>query len=227
MPDLTALLQLRMSVQAAKVLQVDTHCGEVAHGLRPGVEVLMLRSEWDLQGGVLFPVIAHAIDDAEARALDDVDGFLAMFVPAGVAAWRDLRDQALCAPGAEAKLRGDQQPYAIVLDGLNPLDILLMGDLASAFLLVGCLVPHAEPFVVERHPVLPLWTPSQDPMALLRCRRRPFKRPTQRSAMLSASLPNAIEPSSSASARCLPTLGPQFASTASRARRSRRIRTTR
>ena len=55
----------------------------------------MSGSERDHQRAAGLPVVAHLVDDAEAGAVHDMDGFFAVLVPARMTAWWDFGNQAL------------------------------------------------------------------------------------------------------------------------------------
>src|SRR5205085_10250769 len=103
-------------MQSAEVLEVDGHCREVARRLLASIEVLVLRPERHHECAAFLPVVTDPVDDAESRALHDVDGLLAVLVLARMAPGADLGDQTLGAPPPTAHLAGAEPSNFVVLN---------------------------------------------------------------------------------------------------------------
>src|SRR5205085_705883 len=133
------------------MLEVDRHGREIARGGGAGVEVLVFGAERYHQRAALLPIVTNVADDAEARALHDVDGLFTVLVLAGVTSRWNFGDETFGAPCAKPELRRDQQTDSVVLDSFHPVDIFLVGYFSGSLLFCGRLRPHPQPFIVKRH----------------------------------------------------------------------------
>src|SRR2546428_8660797 len=152
-PILALRLELLEAAQLDREVEVLRESGDVDGRFGVGVDVLVLGAVRDVQRGARLPVVPRAIDDAEAGATGDMDGFLAMDVPAGPPARGDLGHDESGALRGKTRRLSDEHRRARVLWGRDPLEVTGVRDDRTTPDRGRGLRARAQPGVVEvAHP---------------------------------------------------------------------------